>query len=352
MVPATQKAIVVTEVGKPVTLVLDRKVPRPGHSEVLVRVAISSANPVDQKGRDYGIFVAERLPCVVTSDIVGHVAELGPGVSKYVIGDYIFGQGAIDHECAGSGLQEYAVLNIDYSCNVPSSFSGNEVATLPVCTQTSTMAMFGPKSLALPTPWTSLAASFDYKSKPFLIIGGGTNTGRIAVQLAAIAGFGRIVVVGGNGADLKSRGATHIISRHEPEGEILKSIRDVVGDELLYAIDTANAPANQSLGINALSSTKRGKFVRLVGYGGFLAEDKIHPKEQGYEVYDVYGEAKLTPELSKSLWENMPQYLNEGKIKPTAYSVHNFSAEDVNAVFDAYRDGLKVVKPHFRQASE
>ncbi|KAJ4186574.1 hypothetical protein NW767_010796 [Fusarium falciforme] len=352
MAPATQKAIVVTSVGQPVSLVTDRRVPTPGDSEVLVRVSLASANPADQKGRDYGLFVSERLPCVLTCDIVGHVVEVGPNVSKYAVGDHVFGQGGLDPRCAGSGLQEHAVLNVNYSSKVPSGWSDEDVGTLPVCTQTPAMAMFGPTCLGLPAPWSSSAASFDYASKPFLIVGGGSNTGTIAVHLAALAGFGHIVVVGGDEADLKSRGATHVFSRHQAEDQIVSSIREVVGDDLLYAMDTSNPPATQAIGVNALSSTKKGKLVRLNFFGEPLSADKINPKEKGYEVYAVYGDAQLMPELSKSLWDNMPQYLANGKLRPLPYSVHDFSPEQVNAVLDAYRDGKKIAKPTFRPNSE
>ncbi|UPL02305.1 hypothetical protein LCI18_013537 [Fusarium solani-melongenae] len=199
VVPATQKAIVVTGVGQPVSLVTDRRVPRPGDSQVLVR-----------KSRDYGIFVSERLPYVLTGDIVGHAVEVGSNVSKYAVGDHIFGQGGLDPISAGSGLQEYAVLNVDYSSKVPSGLSEEDVGTLPVCTQAPAMGMFGPTCLGLPAPWASSAASFDSASEPFLIVGEGSNTGIMAVHLAALAGFGRIVVVGGDEADLKSRGVTGV----------------------------------------------------------------------------------------------------------------------------------------------
>ncbi|KAI9880582.1 MAG: hypothetical protein M1823_006726, partial [Watsoniomyces obsoletus] len=121
------------------------------------------------------------------------------------------------------------------------------------------------------------------------------NCGRFAVQFAALAGIGRIVVVGGDEAELKSYGASHVLDRHGSDDVVLSRIRDIVGDELLYAYDTVNMPDKLHLAINALSTTKRGQLARLVPVG-VPDETKIYPKKDGYQLLNVFGHPRVRVE--------------------------------------------------------
>lgn len=127
------------------------------------------------------------------------------------------------------------------------------MASLPTNLVTSLVALFDNSALDIPAPWTPGASGFDYKSTSLLIVGGGSNTGKFAVQLAALAGIGQIIVVAGarNDAELRSFGATHIIDRTASPQEIVAQIRTITRDDLLYAYDTINLPEDQFLGVDA-----------------------------------------------------------------------------------------------------
>lgn len=347
MAPQTQKALVVTEIGKPLTLITDRPVPQPEPSQVQIRVSIAGPNPHDQKARDTGLFIADDLPAIITNDVVGKITALGSNVTRFSVGDRIMSQAKLAPGSLQTGLQEYAVLDTDFMAKIPDGFTDDEAATLPTNTLAPLVALFDASAFGIPAPWTSAASSFDYKGTTVLVLGGGSNCGRYGVQFAALAGIGRIVVVGGDETELKSYGATHVVDRHGSPDEVVARIREIVGDDLLYAYDAINPPETQFIGINALSSTKKGKFTRLLPTGP-VDESKIHPKKEGYELLNVFGSSHLKPEVSKPFWENLPQYLVDGKIKPTSYkAVQGWSADQVNEVLDAYRDGKKVVKTHF-----
>lgn len=63
----TQKALIVTEVGKPVTLTSDQAIPEPGPKQIQIKVKVAGINPHDQKARDHGLFIAENLPAILTN---------------------------------------------------------------------------------------------------------------------------------------------------------------------------------------------------------------------------------------------------------------------------------------------
>jgi NADPH2:quinone reductase len=346
-VPQTQRALLITEIGQPLTLVTDRPVLQPGPNQVQIKVTIAGPNPHDQLSRDIGLFVEEFLPVAITNDVVGIVTALGSDVTGFAVGDQVFGQANFEKGGPQNGTQEYAVLDSDFTAKIPQGISADEAATLPTNSATSVISLFDEVNLGIPAPWTSEAANFDYKTKWILIVGGGTSCGKFGVQLASLVGLGQIVVVGGPETELKSYGATHVLDRHLPYEELLGKIREIVGDDLLYAYDTANPPEGQILAINALSSTKRGRFARLLPIGP-VDETKVDPKKEGFELCEIHGSCHGHPALSKAYWERLPGLLLEGKIKPGRYEVaHGLDVDKFNALLDKYRDYLPVVKTHF-----
>lgn len=348
MAPQTQKALVVTEVGKPLVLITDRPVPQPGPKQVQVQVTVFATNPHDQKARDRGLFIGGHLPALLANDVVGRVVAVGSNVTKYSVGDRIASHAGFDPTTfSQNGTQEYAVVDEDFSFKIPDAFTDDDAATLPTNIIAPLVALFNPANLDIPAPWTEAAASFDYKNTSILVVGGGSNCGKFGVQLAALAGIGQIIVVGGEEKELKSYGATTVIDRHGSSEEIIKAIQDLVGDDLVYAYDAVNPPDGQALAVNALSSTKKGRFARLLPLGP-INDALIHQKKEGYEVTNVFGSSQAKPDVAKPFWERVPGYLTEKKIVPLPYTtVQGLTAENVNGVLDAYRDGKKIIQTHF-----
>jgi len=291
--------------------------------------------------------VAEFLPVAITNDVVGTVTALGENVAKFAVGDVVVGEANFEKGSPQNGTQEYSVLDADFTAKIPEGISPDEAATLPTNSGTAFISLFSEANLGLPVPWASDAANFDLKTQSILIVGGGTSCGKFGVQLASLAGLATIVVVGGPESELKSYGATHVLDRHLPYSELLAAIRAIVGDDLVYAYDAANPPETQVLAINALSSTKRGRFARLLPIGP-IDETKVNPKKEGYELCDVDGAAHGNAAVGKAYWERLPTLLSEGKIKPGRYEVaQGLDADTWNALLDRYRDYLPVVKTHF-----
>lgn len=341
---STQKALIVTEVGKPVTLVSDWPIPEPGANQVQVKVTVAGINPHDQKTRDMGLFFAKGHITILTHDVVGKVTKLGQGVTDVAVGDRIVYQPSVAPGSSQNGLQEYTTADLGSFAKIPDSITDDQAATLPTNIIAPLVALFD--SLQIPAPWSPAAKKFDYASATLLVVGGGSNCGRFGVQLAKLAGIGTIVAVGGNEAELKSYGATHVIDRHGGYETVLARIRGVVGDDLIYAYDAINPPDGQLLGLNALSSHKKGALARLIPRLP-IDESKVLGKKAGFDVRDVFGVSSQHPELAGAFWSRVPGYLESGQIKPLAYVVKNgLTASNVNEVLDAYKDGKAVTKTH------
>ncbi|PYH49805.1 zinc-binding alcohol dehydrogenase family protein [Aspergillus saccharolyticus JOP 1030-1] len=350
-----QTAIFATAIGQPLSTG-SRPIPEPREGQVLIKVTVAGLNPHDAKARDYGLFIKDYLPAVLAADVVGVVTRVGPNVTRFQPGDHIFGQAWVPtpgsdapaSETAlamnnSSGLQEYAVLDARYSAKVPSAFTDAQLATLPTNLVTSAVALFDTTALGIPAPWTPAASTFDYAATALLILGGGTNTGRFGIQLAALAGIGKIVVVASPRSEAEARalGATHIVDRTGKSGqEIAAAVREIVGDELLYAYDTINPPDSQYIGVEALSNSQRGKLARLRPSEPVDESKLSTEKSAGYEVMNVFGSSSARPAVAEPLWERVEGLLAEGTVKPTGYQViRGLDVEAVNKTLDAYSSG-------------
>jgi len=192
--------------------------------------------------------------------------------------------------------------------------------------------------LGLPAPWD------DDKPRPdsVLIVGGGSNCGKFAVQLAKLAKIPNVFVVGGNESLLKGLGATQVFDRHSTEDDLVDKIRKATGNDLSYALDAVNLPEGLGLAHEALSDNRAGKVARLLPVG--MVGDT-----RGHELLDVLGLFLYRNPLCVSFWERLSGYVEAGAIVPTSYLMQDgLNADAVNAALDAYRYGKSKEKPQFR----
>jgi NADPH2:quinone reductase len=346
---STQTALIVSEVGGRIHTTSDWPIPQPGHNQVQIRVTVAGLNPHDQKARDVGLFIKDNLPAVLANDVTGVVTVVGPGTTKFKVGDRIVSQSNLG-VYAQNGFQQYAIADKDFASKIPEGFSDHNAATIPTNAIALLIGLFDESGLGIPAPWTSEAKSFDYAGTTLLILGGGSNCGRFGVQFAKLAGIGKIVVVGGSEDELRKYGATQVLDRHGGDAAVLERIRKVVGDDLVYALDAINPPSEQHLAVSALSSSKKGRLARLRASVGAVDESKIvGEKKAGYDLRNVLGSSHLKADTARPFWDRLAGYLRDGSLVPLKYEVVDGLDEDkVNELLDRYRDGKRVVQTHFR----
>jgi NADPH:quinone reductase len=167
--PEQMRAIEITRPGGPDVLrPRSLPVPVPGHGEILIRVAYAGVNRPDalQRAGSYAPPAsASPLPGL---EAAGHVAALGPGVSRWQLGDAV---------CAllpGGGYAEYVVTQASHALPVPVGMDLKSAACLPeTCfTVWSNVVMRG-----------GLAAG-----ERFLVHGGSSGIGTTAIQIARALG--------------------------------------------------------------------------------------------------------------------------------------------------------------------
>jgi NADPH:quinone reductase-like Zn-dependent oxidoreductase len=160
--------------GGPEVLTL-REVPTPipSRGEVLVEVVATSVNLSDWEGLrgspGYSRFGGLIRPARHTlgSDIAGRIVAIGEGVSRFVVGDEVFG----DNLTRKGGFAEYAVAPESALTHKPKELSFAEASTIP---QAGAIAS---QAVALAVPGSRM-----------LINGAGGGSGSFMVQLASAKG--------------------------------------------------------------------------------------------------------------------------------------------------------------------
>ena len=146
-------------------------VPKPGISEILVRVHASGINPTDWKNRAGKAFV-RHLPLVLGWDVSGVVEAVGTGVTLYKPGDEVFGMLPYPH---GVGAHaEYAVGPTRAFVPKPSMIDHVQAGALP---------------LAGLTAWQGLVDTARLSSGDRVLIHAAAGgVGHLAVQIAKARG--------------------------------------------------------------------------------------------------------------------------------------------------------------------
>jgi NADPH:quinone reductase len=356
-----QQAILVTEVGKPLTKGT-RPIPLPPKGYVQIKVTATQLLPHDTYGRDSGLFFGERLPFVPGTNIAGIVTALGPETqsspSSYKIGDAIFGLGSPLHPTPDmSGLQEYALLEVEASAKIPPGFTPEQVVTFPVNAVTSFEALFHP-TMGFGFPVPSVAdeerEDFDYAAQTILIIGGGSNVGKLGIQFAKLVGIGRIITIAsaGNTESLKALGATHVIDRHLEPAVIFDALYAITGKEgVTHIYDCVSW--EYSLALETVSKTRPSMLLTL--HPKEAAEEMV--REKGLDKYIkvgfVIGNTLFFAPLTKAFWMALPEWIQAGKLAvPDFRVVEGLDLKAVEEGLDTYRDGKPVVPFVVKVASD
>ncbi|GLY18988.1 NADPH:quinone reductase [Kineosporia sp. NBRC 101677] len=158
-----------TEVLRPEEI--ERPVPAAG--QVLVKVAATSFNPVDDHVR-LGVLaemIPTPLPITPGFDLAGTVAEIGEGVSGLQVGDEVVAMFPLD---APGGAAEYALIAADLVASAPRGIALADAAALPLT--------------GLAARQAAIELAGIRTGQTVLVNGAGGAVGSLVVQLAAHAG--------------------------------------------------------------------------------------------------------------------------------------------------------------------
>jgi NADPH:quinone reductase-like Zn-dependent oxidoreductase len=244
------KAVVLHEYGGPGKLKYeDVPDPAPGESQVLVRQAATSVNPVDYKMRSGAAkdhFPVE-FPGILGRDVAGIVRALGPGVRGFAVGDRVMALG-------NRTYAELVVVKAADLARVPDDLDLVEAAALPLVTLTGEQLI---------TRGTGIKAG-----QTVLVSGAVGGVGRSAVWTAKKAGA--IVIAGVKKSQLEEArgiGADEVIALDD------KSAMEKLG----FVDAVANAVGGETAEMLMSKVKQGGIFASVLGPPG---NAKMNPTVQ------------------------------------------------------------------------
>jgi NADPH:quinone reductase-like Zn-dependent oxidoreductase len=193
------RAVILNEYGGSEVLAVGQlPLPQPIPTEVQVEVRAAGVNPVDLKtraGRGMAPFLGE-LPVCLGWDVAGVVTELGGGVTRFRVGDEVFGMPWFPRQ-AGA-YAEFVTAPARHFATKPAVLSHEEAAALP---------------LAGLTAWQIVVDTIALEAGADLLIHGAAGgVGHLAVQIAKARGANVIATARSEQADwLRELGADLVL---------------------------------------------------------------------------------------------------------------------------------------------
>lgn len=136
-------AMVMNEVGGPEVLQwAELPTPEPGPNEVLIKIACVSVNPADWKDREGHLarYYTYQFPYVIGMDAAGVVAQVGPGVTEYQVGDRVLTCSYHGKGKWGS-YAEYVATPLQTVARLPDAIGFEAAATVPIAGLTAWQAV-------------------------------------------------------------------------------------------------------------------------------------------------------------------------------------------------------------------
>ena len=305
----SMKVIEIVEPGGPSVLKSSvRSIPKPKRNEVLIKISYAGINRPDVLQRS-----GSYLPPPGASDLPGLEASgiifaIGDNVTNWEVGDEV---------CAllpGGGYAEYAVTQASHCLPVPIGMSLKQAAALPE---------------TLFTVWSNVFQRGGLKpNEKFLVHGGSSGIGTMAIQLANLFGS-EVYATAGNEAKCSAceeLGAIRAINYNKEDFlEVIKSIGgvhlilDMVGGAYIEKNIKALVDDGRLVQIAFLKGAKvELNFAQIMTRRLTVTGSTLRPQSD-------LSKSQIASELLEKIWP----LLSTGRINPVINSV--FDLNDVSS---------------------
>lgn len=308
------KALAIRRYKAPMEL-MELPRPEPGPGELLVRVRAAGINPVDYKIRDGAVKVLLHFsfPLILGTDLAGDVVAVGPGVTRFRVGDAIYSR--LDDDRIGA-FAEYALVRESAAAQKPARLDYEQAASLPL--------------VAL-TAWQALIEVARLRAgQKVLVHAGSGGVGTIAIQLAKHLGA-RVATTASarNHALVRSLGADVAIDYQTTRFETVATEQDVVldtqgGDTLVRSFEAVK-PGGIVISIGGRPDGKfartRGLSLPLVWLLGLLNRKVARLARQRLARFEF-----LFMRASGEQLEQVAALVDQGALKPVLDKIYSLDA--------------------------
>ena len=297
-------ALVLREVGKPI----------PSDNEVLIKIYAVSVNAADYRSMKMGIIPKRKI---FGSDIAGRVEAVGKNISRFAIGDEVFG----DISAFGfGGFAEYVVVPEIVLALKPAGVTFETAAAVPMAAVTALQALRDKGQIQ--------------PGQKVLICGAGGGVGTFSVQLAKYFGAEVTAVCGEKNVKvIQSLGADYVINYKENDftksGKRYDVVLAINGNHSLFAYKRLLA----TKGLYVMVGGGLSQVFKSLLFGAFLS---IGSKKM----------RSLAAKPNRKDLEFIIKLVADGKVKPVIdrqYTLHE-TAEAVRYLSGGHALGKVVIE--------
>ena len=337
----------------------------PRENEIVVKNGAVAINPADWLKQDMGemMFNWIKYPAILGSDVAGEVVEIGPGVTRFRIGDRVVGHAVgVDkkhNNTAENGFQTYTVLQAHMASPISPTLSYESASVLPLGVSTAACGLFQKDQLALQYPSVPPKPT----GKTLLVWGGATSVSSNAIQLAVAAGYEVISTASPKNFNyVKKLGATQVFDYNSKTvvDDLIHAFKDktcagafTVGhgtaDACVDILDKCKGDKFISMATYPLPPTPPKRFVLLTTvlyYVSWNISHWIKSKMRHIRSNFIFGCTLVDNGVGKAIYEDfLPKALAEGAYiaAPDAYVVGK-GLESIQAALDVQKKGVSAQK--------
>lgn len=321
------KAIIIKEFGDSSNLQMgDWETPRPESQQILVKVYATALNRADILQREGKYPPPLGASPILGLEIAGEVAQVGTAVSRWKVGDRVFGL------ISGGGYAEYATIHEAMAIELPDNMSFETAAAIPEVFLTAYQAL----------QWLAKLEN----GEKILIHAGASGVGSAAIQIAKEMGAEVFVTASaGKHEHCLALGASKAIDYRSQDFH--KEIMNLTDNQGVNVIIDFMAASYFQQNIDSLALDGRMVILALLG-GAQLAEcnlSRILAKRLQI-IGSTLRSRKLDYQinLTKDFWNFASIKFANGRLKPVIDSIFDWeNVQEAHKYMEGNRNAGKVI---------
>ncbi|KAI1271395.1 zinc-binding oxidoreductase CipB [Xylaria sp. FL0933] len=308
----------------------------PGAHEILVKNEAVAINPVDGNLQYMAIYPL-NYPTVLGQDVAGVVIAVGPGVTRFRIGDRVVGHATsmISGRQQDGGFQLHTILQTNMASPIPANMSYETAVVLPLGLSTAAAGLFQKACLNLQRP---LEPARQPTGETLLVWGGASSVGSNAIQLAIAAGYEVVTTASTHNFDyVKKLGASQAFDYSSPT--VREDLLTALSLKTLVGVMDCIGGSAWAICVDVALKARGNKFVVTTKRG-------FPDPPEGVTLQPVFGLTIKDDDVSKTIYEDfLPRALAAGSYKPAPEPlVAGQGLDSVQAAVDLQRAGVSARK--------
>ena len=293
------KAAFLTATGPPEVVEYgDLPTPEPQAGEVRVKVLAAGLNPIDTYIRAGKVPGELPSPFITGSDLAGVVEAVGPGATRFQVGDRVWAsnQGLLGRQ---GTFAEFCCPHEDYVYPMPAGASDVEMAALALVGITAHLGLFYRVNLVA--------------GETVFVNGGTGGVGSTVVQMAKAVGAKVICTVGSVAKAEVARGFGADVVVNYQTDDVAAAVMEATGGKGVDVYYQTQPPADLDAVVGMTAAY--GRVVVMAG----RAERPAFPNGAFYvKGLSMYGFAmfNVPPDLQRRCADDINRWVHEGTLKP------------------------------------